>query len=674
MVARMTRRIWGALALMAMLTGLTARADYIIIQVNLNGEFKPLVANTGGAGAQPGGMAPGGASGSPPGGGMGMPPGGGIGMPPSGGIGMPGGMRPGSGGPGDAGLPATATAPPEYVFVVVEISKIDLIKELTAATGNAVYRVITNAGSGFSMNYENGNPVFTAFLKDEGGTTMPGLEKRLGRFVTALGARGKTRQEEGLETSMWALQHGMLKRFEEGMADLRKDAKNKAPAIALWGNVAKALEATPPANSAVETMRQRFPESRQQIDGKYCTIVSDRPAQTIDEVRALAKQVDDQVRSIYAWFAYHGITVKPLRQKLLIVMGDRAIPRPGEERFPEIGGATNLNGATYSIHQTLVNDPHLRNIQQRLKQYSLKGWNLSKLIKLEPKSYPDIMTPTGLDLPKLCDVAYVSMLNVAAEALRAETDRATRTFLVGNQMLPMISNLPDGVIPPAWLEFGLGAAFQTPTATPWTTLGMGHSVYLPLYKELARTKKLEASPVEALRNTVRDTYFRQAANIPTDKLLAGKARATAWAFFYYAARKQPEALQAYFKELAQCPRDIELSEEVLWGCFERSFLKDRKLPDLAREWDTYIRQEPLEGERMFTQIRAAQEEFGFERAPDARRNALMSANGLLFSSSAIIQEAIRTGMTGVGAGGAAGGMPPGGIPGGLPGSGDGGSR
>ena len=666
MGARMMRRTWGALALITMLAGTIARADYIIIQVNLNGEYKPLGGNMAAAGGQPGGMQPGG---MPPGGasGIGMPPGGnsGFGMAPGG---KPGAMNPGSGGPGEGGLLASATVPPEYVFVVVEITKIDLYKEVTAAVGTSVYRVVTTAGSGFAMNYDS-NPVFTAFLKDENGATMQAVDKRLGRFLTTLGTRGKSKQEESLESSMWALQHGMLKRFEEGMTDLRKDAKNKAPAVAIWANVSKSLEASPPANPVVESMRQRFPESRQQIDGKYCTIISDKPAQTIEDVRKLASQIDDQVRSTYAWFAYHGIPMKPLKQKLLIVMGDRVVPRPGEERFPDIGGATNLNGATYSIQQTMVNDPHLRNIQQRLKQYSLKGWNLSKLIKLEAKSYPDIMSPTGLDLPKLSDVAYVSMLNVASEAMRAETERSTRTFLIGNQMLPLVGDLPDGVIPPAWLEFGMGAAFQTPTATPWTTLGMGHSVYLPLYKEMSRTKKLEASPVDALRNTVRDTYFRQAANIPADKTLAGKARATAWAFFYYAARKQPVALQAYFKELAQCPRDIELSEEVLWGCFERSFLKDRKLPDLAREWDTYMRQEPLEGERMFTQIRAAQEEYGFERATDARRNALMSANGLLFSNSAIIQEAIKTGMSGAGVGGL-GGMPPGGMSGG----GEGGSR
>ena len=131
-------------------------------------------------------------------------------------------------------------------------------------------------------------------------------------------------------------------------------------------------------------------------------------------------------------------------------MGEKVVPRAGEARFHDVEGGTNLRGTPYSLQQVVVNDPHLRNIQQRLKQFSLKGWNLAKLLKLEPRSYPDVVSTAGLELPKLCDVAYVSMLNIASEALRTETERADRTFLVATQLLPLVGDLPDGVIPPAW--------------------------------------------------------------------------------------------------------------------------------------------------------------------------------------------------------------------------------
>ena len=669
MNGRFGRRLLGALALLAMVAGLSARADYIIIQVNLNGEYRPLTSAAGAAAGMGGGSGTDGILGGSAGGapaGPGGPPGGGG---PGGPGGKPGPMAGGPGFPpgagGGTGLPgAFAQLPPEYVFVVVEITKNDLMADLTNAVGAPIRRLATSSGSGIAFNFDTGNPVHVALLKDEGGTVMPSVDKRLGRFITNLGTKGRTKQEESLEISMWALQHGLLKRFEEGMTSLQRDAKTaKVPGVAAWTQASKSLEGSIPPNPMADVLRRRFTESRQQVDGKYCSIITDKPAQAIEEVQKVANQVDEEIRSIYGWFAWHGIAMKPLRQKVLVVMGEKVVPRAGEARFHDVEGGTNLRGTPYSLQQVVVNDPHLRNIQQRLKQFSLKGWNLAKLLKLEPRSYPDVVSTAGLELPKLCDVAYVSMLNIASEALRTETERADRTFLVATQLLPLVGDLPDGVIPPAWLEYGMGATFQTPTATPWTTLGMGHSVYLPLFKELARAKKLEAAPADALKNTVCDTYFRQAANLPGNKALAAKAHATAWSFFYYAARKQPTLLSAYLKELGQSPRDIELTEETLWGCFTRSFLKDRKLEDIAREWDVFIRQEPLEGERMFALIRAAQEEYGFDRAPDARRNALMSASGLLFNNSAIIQEAIKAGMAGGAAAGGAGG------PAGIPGSG-----
>ena len=49
MNGRFGRRLLGALALLAMVAGLSARADYIIIQVNLNGEYRPLTSAAGAA-------------------------------------------------------------------------------------------------------------------------------------------------------------------------------------------------------------------------------------------------------------------------------------------------------------------------------------------------------------------------------------------------------------------------------------------------------------------------------------------------------------------------------------------------------------------------------------------------------------------------------------------------
>ena len=77
----------------------------------------------------------------------------------------------------------------------------------------------------------------------------------------------------------------------------------------------------------------------------------------------------------------------------------------------------------------------------------------------------------------------------------------------------------------------------------------------------------------------------------------------------------------------------------------------------------------MEGERIFTMLRLSQEELGLEKnaSKDARANAMREANGTLFSSSAMIQEAQKA-AAGIGSG--AGGGPGGGMPGmgGMPGA------
>ncbi|MFM7113541.1 MAG: hypothetical protein ACKO26_20580, partial [Planctomycetota bacterium] len=188
MIFSSARRIAGALALLAMVAGLSARADYIIIQVNLNGEYRPMSSAKGVGGA------PGGGDGGILGGGVpgGIPPGG-PGMPPGGGL-------PGEG--GAPGMPGSLPqVPPEYVFVVVEITKNEQMVDLTNAVGASIRRLSTTAGSGIAFNFDPGNPVHVALLKDEGGAVMPSVDKRLGRFITNLGTKGRTKQEESLEIS-----------------------------------------------------------------------------------------------------------------------------------------------------------------------------------------------------------------------------------------------------------------------------------------------------------------------------------------------------------------------------------------------------------------------------------------------------------------------------------------
>src|SRR5439155_892122 len=104
-----------------------------------------------------------------------------------------------------------------------------------------------------------------------------------------------------------------------------------------------------------------------------------------------------------------------------------------------------------------------------------------------------------------------------------------------------------------------------------------------------------------------------------------KARATAWSLTYFLAQKKLDGLQRYFKELSKMPRDLELTDEVLLGCFARAFdavdankrVDTGKLTNLANQWYSYSNDVPLEAEDLVKQIRKYYEEMAAQGPPAA---------------------------------------------------------
>lgn len=124
---------------------------------------------------------------------------------------------------------------------------------------------------------------------------------------------------------------------------------------------------------------------------------------------------------------------------------------------------------------------------------------------------------------------------------------------------------------------------------------------MPLWNEL-KGKGFERTPGLTLRKVVTDAYFRAVPEEGKGGSVERKAhdvavrrvRTAAWSLTYFLATSKMRftGLQRYFKELSKMPRDIELDEEVLLGCFARAFgcvdasnkINNAALDKLAREW------------------------------------------------------------------------------------------
>src|SRR5262249_41298872 len=112
---------------------------------------------------------------------------------------------------------------------------------------------------------------------------------------------------------------------------------------------------------------------------------------------------------------------------------------------------------------------------------------------------------------------------------------------------------------------------------------------------------------------VTDGYFRnQNQFFGTDPEVAlRRARALSWSLTYFLAQRKLDGLQRYYKELSKMPRDIELGEEALLGCFARAFdcvdadkkVNQKKLETLAGEWFGYMESVKLERQEIVEEMR-----------------------------------------------------------------------
>jgi hypothetical protein len=202
-------------------------------------------------------------------------------------------------------------------------------------------------------------------------------------------------------------------------------------------------------------------------------------------------------------------------------------------------------------------------------------------------------------------------------SLEAESETATVTHEVPRQLLSAIGLSPRNVIPPEWLQFGMGSFFETAKHSPWGGAGGPNWVYLLDYKERASRKmagKLE-KPLDALKAVVTDRYFRE-SNRGLNEAALSKARTMAWSLTYFLAHrklvdKDGYGLIRYYRELARMPRDLEFDEDSLLNLFARAFncLDDKGKPDnakltkLAEEWHRFIDLTPLEVEEVVKDLR-----------------------------------------------------------------------
>jgi hypothetical protein len=206
------------------------------------------------------------------------------------------------------------------------------------------------------------------------------------------------------------------------------------------------------------------------------------------------------------------------------------------------------------------------------------GLNRNEILKNTPRIPGD----------KLVSAQMMALLLKATEF---DAERAGISHDGTRQVIYASGLLPRNVAAPEWVQFGMGSFFETPLGAPWPSVGGPSMEHLPNFRDYRKLKRFEKSAGDTLRKVVTDAYFREALK-DKDSAVERKARASAWALTYFLMQTRPEGMLRYYKELSKQPRDVELDEATLLGCFARAFdavdssknVDAHKIDELANQW------------------------------------------------------------------------------------------
>jgi hypothetical protein len=203
------------------------------------------------------------------------------------------------------------------------------------------------------------------------------------------------------------------------------------------------------------------------------------------------------------------------------------------------------------------------------------------------------------------------------------------------QLLAATDWLPRAVVAPEWTEFGLASFFEVSRGggpfqvwpTFWPGIGGPNWRYLTEFHLYKEEKKLPNAR-NALLSLITDRAFidtyramRKAAR-EKDQAAWEKAteqlevtRTLSWSLVYYLMRKDTSRFEKYFSELAGLPRDLDLNEKVLQGCFGRAYglsqpgdaskFDETKLVTMANDWYDYIEKTSLPVPDMLSRAKEA---------------------------------------------------------------------
>ncbi len=575
-------------------------------------------------------------------------------------MGMRGGMMPGGSMPGGMmgmmGLDSEdADDIPDYVIAVAEVKppNKNMVKNLLQR-GIVSVKLPERLGRSCQLLP---NPSFgKIYVILEDNKPLPAVSVRFEeKFNNAV--KEKASATDFLSVAEWALEHGLVDKFPAVMDKVVEGDKGN-PAAAAYLKVKAELERKATDDPSIASWRDRLLNGYKVTETPHYLIVHNSANDTAVEITTHAAHLENAFRGFYYWFALKGIALPVPQTRQVVVLTNK------ESDFEQLrkiltSGPIVVDGfyarreSLGVMHAQRQDDPY-KALRTYWENWSGKGYKRDEILQGNNQGMPKNGVPINAKLggdEGRRQIAEAQMLALMLKALEQEAELATVSHEASRQLLFASGLLPRNVAVPEWLLFGMGSFFETPLQSPWPTIGAPSPYYLPRWRELKAKESgkggLEKTAVATLRKVVSDGYFR---SLPADgkpgepahyvyESALRKARTASWSLAYFLAQKHLDGLRQYFAELSKMPRDIELDDAVLLGCFARAFgcvdannkADEAKLKALATEWYGYWQSVHFESEQTMKDIRetiAKEVKEAQKKAQQQEQSANQSGNGM----------------------------------------------
>lgn len=381
------------------------------------------------------------------------------------------------------------------------------------------------------------------------------------------------------QAGVWALKHGMLNEYYEGVTETLNVDPNYAEAKRILVLREKLHKPLPPREGEADEMRRFVHRSEMKfVTSNHFALLYDTPdkAEKVDKNEKKARRKPrhvqrlDLLERVYETFLLtfysRGVDLEVPKRRLQVVLFNNYADY---KDFSTRLSSELVNTAGFYLPERNISFFFDHGSHDAFKALNEAGERLKDIgkqaVKMKAQGAKDIVRLANtIDL--LIDIKQES------EDVEVVSHEAT------HQMAANTGLFPHHVRVPRWVHEGLAAYFESPNDGAWSGIGAVNATRIKYYRALEPDKEHSN-----LNFIVGDQIFDYALSLGATLHGYGQA----WALTHFLVEKHFDQLMRFYKELGELPPDINFTPEVLNPLFDRAFGGDRA--GLDQEWRSYMR-------------------------------------------------------------------------------------